>query len=227
MASADDILDLQKYSACDISDALLKLKVPGAGFIADLSLVSPIQGSTAPVTVAPVSTVLFAPKGQVLAEPAANIPKDVHWADLTVPKTIVVLKQPDGQKNAVCGGIMAVRMKVCQAKGIIVAGRARDIEELRSTSLPIWSRGLSTVGAGAASTPWATQVPLDIDGTIVSPGDLAFSDPTNGVVVIPKDKVSAVLELLPKLTTADDKVKEDVLKGVTVNEAFKRHRSNL
>jgi regulator of RNase E activity RraA len=137
MASANDILELQRYSACDISDALLKLKVPGAGFIADLGLVSPAQASTALVTVAPVSTVLFAPKGQELAEPAANIPKGVHWADLTVPGTIVVLKHPDGQKNAVCGGIMAVRMKVCQAKGIIVAGRARDIEELRTTSLPV------------------------------------------------------------------------------------------
>lgn len=70
-------------------------------------------------------------------------------------------------------------------------------------------------------------MPLDIDGTLVSPGDLAFSDPINGVVIIPKAKVSAVLELLPRLTSADDKVKEDVLKGVTVHEAFKRHRSNL
>ncbi|KAI5467761.1 ribonuclease E inhibitor RraA/Dimethylmenaquinone methyltransferase [Mariannaea sp. PMI_226] len=227
MTSAGAIAELQQYTACDISDALLKLKVPGAGFVADLSLVSPAAGEPSSVTVAPVSTVLFAPKGQELAEPAPNIPKGVHWADLTVPETIVVLQQPDGQKNAICGGIMAVRMKVCEAKGIVVAGRVRDIEELRSTSLPIWSRGLSTVGAGGGSSPWATQVPLDIDGTIVSPGDLALIDPINGVVVIPKDKVSAVLELLPKITAADEKVKEDVLKGATVFEAFKRHRSNL
>lgn len=75
--------------------------------------------------------------------------------------------------------------------------------------------------------PWAIQVPLDIDGTLVSPGDLAFSDPINGVVVIPKDKVPAVLELLPRITAADDKVKEDVLKGATVYESFKLHRNNL
>ncbi|KAJ4210558.1 hypothetical protein NW767_000832 [Fusarium falciforme] len=223
---AENIAKLQQYTACDISDALLKLKVPGAGFIADLDLYSHPESKPASVTIAPVSTVLFARKGEDLPEPK-NIPSGVHWADLTQPGTIVVLKQPEGQKNAVCGGIMAVRMKVCQAKGIIVAGRARDIEELKSTSLPIWARGLSTVGAGTGSVPWATQVPLDIDGTLVSPGDLAFSDPINGVVVIPQDKVSAVVELLPRLTSADDKVKEDVLRGVTVYEAFKLHRSNL
>lgn len=228
-SSAEAIAKLQQYTACDVSDALLKLKVPGAGFVADLNLYSQPNGTTTPaaVTVAPVSTVLFVAKGQQLSQPPANIPKGVHWADLTQPGTIVVLKQPEGQKNAICGGIMAVRMKVCQAKGIVVAGRARDVEELKGTNLPVWARGLSTVGAGGGSAPWATQVPLDIDGTLVSPGDLAVSDPINGVVVIPQDKVSAVLELLPKLTSADDKVKEDVLKGMTVHEAFKLHRSNL
>lgn len=68
------------------------------------------------------------------------------------------------------------------------------------------------------------QVPIEINGTIVSPGDVAFHDPTSGVVVIPRDKVDPVLELLPRLTAADEKVKEDVLKGMSVHEAFKLHR---
>ncbi|KAJ0369988.1 hypothetical protein COL154_001794 [Colletotrichum chrysophilum] len=93
--------------------------------------------------------------------------------------------------------------------------------------MKIWSRGMSTVGAGAESSPWAVQVPIAVDGTVVNPGDLVFADPVNGVVVIPKDKTDQVLELLPKLTAADDKVKEDVLKGTSVFDAFKAHRSNL
>jgi regulator of RNase E activity RraA len=93
--------------------------------------------------------------------------------------------------------------------------------------LQIWAYGVSTVGVGGGSAPWALQVPLDIDGVTVTPGDIAFMDPANGVVVIPKDKVAQVLELLPRLTAADDKVKHDVLNGQTVYEAFKRHRGNL
>lgn len=88
----------------------------------------------------------------------------------------------------------------------------------------IWARGTSTVGSGGSSVPWATQIPIDIDGVTVTPGDLAVNDPTNGVVIIPQDKVQQVLELLPKLTSADDKAKEDVAQGVSVKEAFKRHR---
>ncbi len=51
-----------------------------------------------------------------------------------------------------------------------------------------------------------------------------FCDPVEGVVVIPQNLLDAVLELLPKLVGADDRVKEDVKRGVSVQEAFARHR---
>nr|AFP27247.1 menaquinone methyltransferase [Epichloe typhina] len=221
---------LQQYTACDISDALLKLKVPGAGYLADLAPYSSKPSSssddaTSPTTtIAPVSTILFAAKGETPAGPAPNVPKDTHWADVSEPGTFVVMKQAPGQTNAICGGIMALRMKMRRVEGIIVAGRVRDVQELRSTKLPILALGQSTVGSGGGSIPWALQVPLDINGVNVSPGDIAFQDPANGVVVIPRDKVDQVLEMLPRLTSADDKVKEDVLKGMSVYDAFQLHR---
>lgn len=110
--SSEVVAQLQQYTACDISDALLKLKVPGAGFIPDLNLYAGSGAQDSPVVVAPISTVLFVRKGESPAEPPPNIPKDVHWSDQTLPETFVVLKQPEGQKNAICGGIMALRMMV-------------------------------------------------------------------------------------------------------------------
>ncbi|KAG6034143.1 hypothetical protein E4U41_006663 [Claviceps citrina] len=228
---------LRQHTACDISDALLKLRVPGAGHLADLAAYSAKPGpdATSP-TIAPVSTVLFAAKGETAAAAAIspgttpdlpadnNIPKGIHWADVSEPGTFVVMKQPPGQTNAICGGIMALRMKMRRVEGIIVAGRVRDVQELSSTNLPILALGHSTVGAGAASTPHALQVPLNIDGVVVRPGDIAFQDPINGVVVIPRDKLDQVLDLLPRLTAADDRVKEDILKGMSVHDAFQRHR---
>ncbi|PWI69013.1 hypothetical protein PCL_01398 [Purpureocillium lilacinum] len=225
----DAIAELQRYTACDVSDALLKLNVPGAGFVADLQAYGApapdADAETSAVTAAPVSTILFAAKGAPPpAEPPANVPKDAHWADLAREGTLVFMQQPPGQTNAICGGIMALRMKVRGVKGVVVAGRVRDLPELRSTNLPIWAYGTSTVGSGGGSIPWALEAPLSINGTVVRPGDVALHDPVNGVVVIPRDKLDAVLELLPRLTAADDKVKEDVLKGMSVYDAFKLHR---
>ena len=49
----------------------------------------------------------------------------------------------------------------------------------------------------------------------------------NGVVAIPRDKVRDVLNLLPRLTAADNKVKAAVQGGMSVYDAFQTHRSNL
>ena len=80
------------------------------------------------------------------------------------------------------------------------------------------------MGSGAEAKPHAAQVPLEINGTIIHPGDLVFSDATNGIVVIPQDQIAEVVSLLPRLVQADDRVKVDVSEGMPVQEAFKKHR---
>ncbi|KAH8599622.1 ribonuclease E inhibitor RraA/Dimethylmenaquinone methyltransferase [Bisporella sp. PMI_857] len=223
---------LHNFTACDISDALLKLKVPNCGFLPDLKHYSPTptpaeeQVSRGRITIAPVSTVQFISRNTTdLSDYGeGNIPNGKHWVDLTQSGTFVVISQPKGQICACLGGIMALRMKVVGAKGIVAYGRVRDLDELRETKLPIWAKATSITGTGAEAKPHAVQVPLNLDGTIVEPGDLVFSDPSNGVIIIPQDKVAEVVEMLPRLVEADDRVKEDVLKGITVQEAFKKHR---
>ena len=140
MATKAQLQVLRNYTACDISDALLKLKVPNCGFLPDLNLYTPPPASLSrQILVAPASTVLFAPKTGIdlSGYPESNIPAGKHYVDLTEPETIVVISQPKGQICAVLGGIMALRMKVLNAKGVVVHGRVRDIEELASTGLSV------------------------------------------------------------------------------------------
>lgn len=121
---------------------------------------------------------------------------------------------------------MAARMKKMGAQGIVVDGRVRDLVALNETQLPIWSKGTSIIGAGAETKFHAHNVPVRIGETSVAAGDIVMIDPAeNGVVVVPLNKVEELLELLPKLVGADAKVVADVEQGVSVEEAFKRHRN--
>jgi hypothetical protein len=47
------------------------------------------------------------------------------------------------------------------------------------------------------------------------------------VVIIPRDKMEEVVELLPRLVQADDMVKQEVKKGMSVHEAFATFRKGL
>ncbi|KAF2754702.1 DlpA domain-containing protein [Pseudovirgaria hyperparasitica] len=218
---------LYKYSACDISDALLKLGCTHGGFLADIVQ----RTKRTEKTIAPASTVLFASKTATAAPSVAdksveqNIKAGTPYADLTKTGTVVVLSQPAGQTCAVMGGIMAKRMEMLGAQGILVDGRIRDLPVLDEVKLSVWSRSVSTVGAGAESKPWACNVPVEIGKVLVEPGDIIFMDPNElSVVSIPKSKVDAVLEILPGLTAADERVMVDIEKGVSVADAFKAHR---
>ncbi|EFR03843.1 DlpA domain-containing protein [Nannizzia gypsea CBS 118893] len=239
MVKTDDEIfsALQEYSACDLSDALLKLeKVPKgaikyAGFIADVEPFSPSRDAeNLPKIIGYASTIKFVSKDDPLPAYSENethgFPPGTHWVDNTDPNTIVLLDQPPGQKCAILGGIMASRMKVRGAKGAMVNGRVRDLAELRSLGFPVWARGTSTVGTGAEAKAAFRNVPICIDGVTVNPGDILFCDPLEGVVVIPSGLVGDVLELMSNLVPADDKVKADVLNGSTVFEAFKKHRGS-
>ena len=121
---------------------------------------------------------------------------------------------------------MAARMKHLGAEGLVVDGRVRDLVALNDTQLPIWSKGTSIIGAGAETKFHARNVPVKIGETVVEAGDIVMIDPAeNGVVAVPKGKIDELLELLPKLVAADEKVIADVEQGVSVQEAFKRHRN--
>jgi regulator of RNase E activity RraA len=92
------------------------------------------------IFVRPASTVLFIAKNDDgSGHPSGNIPKEKHWVDLTVtqPGTFIIMSQPEGQKNAVLGGIMALRMQKLLAQGVVVNGRIRDIEELKASGLMV------------------------------------------------------------------------------------------
>ncbi|KAL4808414.1 ribonuclease E inhibitor RraA/Dimethylmenaquinone methyltransferase [Aspergillus unguis] len=232
----EKIETLKNYSACDVSDALLKLQkpvdgsAPRAGYLADLTPFSPTIGrsSTLAKIIAPASTIQFIPKSDSppsdLAE-AHAFPKDKHWVDCVEPNTVVLISQPAGQHCAVVGGIMAVRMKTLNVAGVVVNGRIRDLSEIQGASLPVWAKGTSTVGTGAEAKAGMRNVRIDVGGVGVEAGDIVFCDPLEGVVVIPRDLLDQVLEKMPKLVEMDDKVKEAVEGGMSVFEAFKKFRA--
>ncbi|RAH57309.1 DlpA domain protein [Aspergillus piperis CBS 112811] len=229
---------LYNYSACDVSDALLKLQPvppntpPRAGYIADLTPYYPPtqdpSSTTPPKLIAPASTLQFIPKSTPTPATSKAIPPSTHWSDLTTPSTILVISQPGDQHCAVVGGIMALRMKVRGVLGVVVDGRVRDRAELKASGLGIWARGGSTVGSGAEAKAGEMGGEVCVSGVVVKEGDIIFCDyEEGGVVAIPREMLDRVLEVMPKLVGMDDKVKEAVEGGMSVFEAFGRFRGKI
>lgn len=91
-------------------------------------------------------------------------------------------------------------------------------------TLQVYSRGTSTVSAGAESKPHAVQVPITLADVRVSPRDIVCVDPEEGVVCIPASLVSSVLQWLKKRGSSEDSIQKMVKKGSSVQEAFAKFR---
>jgi len=147
-----------------------------------------------------------------------------HYADaVDAENRIVVLSQPPGQRCAVMGGLIAKRLSVRNAAGVIVGGRIRDVAELESIGLGVWTMGRSTVATGAEAKAVEVGGEVEVQGVKVKQGDVVFAD-GEGVVVVPKEKVADVCERVGKRVEADRKVMEAVAAGMEMGEAVRLFR---
>ena len=69
---------LSEFTACDVSDALLKLKVPNGGFLSGITLWSPARQSGPTKIVGPAYTVKYVPH----SDPTPKHPS--HYVSLVI-----------------------------------------------------------------------------------------------------------------------------------------------
>lgn len=222
-ATSSDLDSLfSDFSTCDVSDGLLKLGVKSGGFLPDISL----RTTMAPVArcVGRVWPVQFVEKSSPRKAEYTG-----HYIDHVPAGKVVLLSCPTHLTNACFGGIMAMRASVCGARGVVVDGRIRDVPEMddlqKQRAMPVFSRGTSIVGAGGGCKPVAINVAVEVNGYgTVRPDDIVMAD-EHGVVVVGSDiDLEKLVAAIMKGVEADEKVKADVMRGMTVADVFAKWR---
>lgn len=96
--------------------------------------------------------------------------------------------------------------------GLVVDGCVRDIEESRQLDFPIFARG-TVCGAGDKAGPGEINFPVACGGVVVRPGDIVLGD-ADGVVVVPKEDIEAVIAGVDKKLAAEAKRHEGFKQGI-------------
>jgi len=176
----------------------------------------------------------------VMASDKASPKLSTHFVDTAPNGSVIVIDAPPQTKNAVWGGLMTAGAQSRGALGVVISGRCRDLAEHRSANFPVFARGHSTLGQSPFTRPSAVDVPITISpiydvpvtgedvfpAVKIEPGDYILAD-EDGVVCVPADLLSRVLELAAKGREVDHKCMEDIRAGKGVQETFKTHRGKL
>ncbi|KAF8894097.1 ribonuclease E inhibitor RraA/Dimethylmenaquinone methyltransferase [Infundibulicybe gibba] len=216
---------LHEFSACEISDALIKMGIQHGGYIPDINLIAP---SPETKIYGPAYTVKMV-HGSDTSTPKVSF----HFVDRVPPGSIIVIDAPSQTKNAVWGGLMSAGAQAQDAAGVIISGRCRDLAEHRALGFPVFARGHSTLGQSPFTRVSEINVPLtiapegagDFPSVTILPGDWMLAD-ENGVVSVPRSLESQVIEIAAKGRAIDEKCMEDIKAGKGVQASFKTHRGN-
>lgn len=123
-----------------------------------------------------------------------NYPNDnitTHRAlQLVQPGDVLVIDEGFGSATGAFGHNMSLEARKRGVVGLVTNGHIRDVRMLREERFPIYCRGVSPRSA-QKNTPGSVNVPVQLGGTVVNPGDIVVGD-DDGVAIVPRAMAEAL-----------------------------------
>jgi regulator of RNase E activity RraA len=137
------------------------------------------------------------------------------------PGSVYVMKVEDGADTAGMGGLMGTAMFARGFAGAVIDGGVRDLPQLRKIGFPVYSTG-SVPSTMVSHYRFAGQnLPIEVGGTRVNPGDIIVAD-LDGVVVVPRARAAEVLIMAQQLDNTEHSTYPYIEKFRSVVEAVKK-----
>lgn len=121
------------------------------------------------------------------------------------------------------GELLATASRARGASGIVADAYTRDTDALIEMRYPTFVAGISAQDSLGRIDVEEIGVQIRCGGVTVAHGDLILAD-HDGVVVVPYAAADDVLSLAEEKVSTEDVVREMLLRGSSVREAFAAHR---
>jgi len=197
---------LKKANTGMVNDALAL-----AGFNGGIKGVRPARGFEDAVILGRVATVLF-------GSPRPDSPKlTMYQAIRDTPAGSVLLIDGKAMDCHFTGDNQGACAKRQGLAGMVVNGGARDIAGYRAMGMPLYCTGPATVDKPADIQVVGYNVPVEVAGVTVRPGDIIIGD-EDGVVCIPDEGLAVTLEKLAVIFDVETAMEKAIEAGAPVDE---------
>jgi 4-hydroxy-4-methyl-2-oxoglutarate aldolase len=104
---------------------------------------------------------------------------------------VLVLTMPEPEPVALIGELLVTQAKQRGVAALLVDAAVRDVAELRDLGVPVWARWIRVRGATKTEVG-ELDVPVDVGGATINPGDALVLD-DDGVVAVRAERLDEVL----------------------------------
>lgn len=125
---------------------------------------------------------------------------------------VVVLCAPESEPVALIGDLLYMQIANRGAAGILVDAAVRDVADIRSGSVPTWTRHIRAFGATKEKVGSVGE-PVTVGGATIARGDIVVLD-DDGAVVVSRSRYQEVLEASDQRTAKEERSREAYRSGV-------------
>ena len=153
-----------------------------------------------------------AAEGKSLATHSQVVDDEISYGDILVIDN-------NGRRDVCTGGaLLARRAKMRGASGYVINGCLRDIREIVELDFPVHLVGANPVKSVPHLQTVGVNIPVEIHGVQINPGDLIITDDT-GIVVVPIIYAEKVLEKAKEIHAKEIQLDKLVASGMSFAEA--------
>jgi len=156
-------------------------------------------------------------------EPGTNpYALEIELIDSLQPDEIPVFACSNPLRVAPWGELLSTAAKARGAAGAVMDGCTRDVRAIKAMNFPVFHGGIAPLDSKGRARIMAIDVPVECAGVRIEPGDLIFGD-ADGVVAIPKQVESRVLELAMAKVAGEHDTLRDLQRGDKLADVFARY----
>jgi regulator of RNase E activity RraA len=161
---------------------------------------------------------------EVYHVPAGENPYELEIAliDDLKPGEVAVLACGGSPRIAPWGELLSTASKARKAAGCVTDGLTRDIRAIRAIKFPVFHGGIGPLDSKGRGQVAAIDVPVELAGVHIEPGDLVFGD-ADGVVAIPRKIEDKVLAAALEKVSGENRTRDALRKGEKLKDVFERY----
>lgn len=125
-------------------------------------------------------------------------------------------------RYALWGGLMSTRAIKLGAAGAVLHGYSRDTNEILNLNFPTFSYGGYAQDQGPRGKVVDYNVPIEINGIKVNPGDIVYGD-RDGVLIVPKEVEEEAFNGAIEKARGEQLVKKALEEGMSTVDAFNKY----
>jgi 4-hydroxy-4-methyl-2-oxoglutarate aldolase len=158
---------------------------------------------------------MWGPAITVQCPPGDNLM--LHVAVANAPPGGIIVATTSGFTAAgAWGEILTAAAQARGLGGIAIDGAVRDIDAIRQTGFPVFSRGFA-IGSCTKERPGAIGDPVQFGGVMVRPGDLILGD-GDGLVIVEQERLDEVYAVAVTRRRKESEIIAQLREGRTTME---------